>query len=109
MREYTDAEGRVWLVWDVPPRFRPRRSGVERRQTVISDFTPERRSRRDRRKVSAPPEWVHGWLCFESSGKREKRRLCPLPEDWEACGTEQLEEYLSRATPIRRQRRAAAD
>lgn len=93
LREYKDRSGVEWKVWDVPPRFSPKRSGDDRRKTL------ERREAGDRRKTTPPPEWVHGWICFQAPA--EKRRLCPLPEDWEHAPIEQLERYRKLAVPVR--------
>ena len=49
------------------------------------------------------PGLLGGFLCFESSA--EKRRLCPIPSDWETCPPERLD-VLSRVAP-RVQARAA--
>lgn len=45
-----------------------------------------------------------GWLCFENSG--EKRRLSPIPADWENAGSEALEQYCGQAAAV--QQRAMA-
>ena len=93
LREYRDASGIDWKVWDVPARFAPKRSGVDRRGTS------ERREAGDRRRTTPPPEWIHGWICFQASA--EKRRLCPLPPDWEDAPLERLEQYQALALPVR--------
>jgi hypothetical protein len=41
-----------------------------------------------------------GWLCF--AAEEEKRRLTPIPEDWQRCSHAQLEQYCVAATPARR-------
>jgi hypothetical protein len=48
--------------------------------------SPERRALPDRRVKSmrrylGAPQMAAGWLCFESEG--EKRRLAPVPENWD--------------------------
>ena len=37
----------------------------------------------------------NGWLCFEAPV--EKRRLAPIPADWERCSSQRLEEYCRAA------------
>jgi hypothetical protein len=99
LRRYTDPAGREWNVWDVPPRFSPKRSGFDRRAQAGS-HRPERRRGSDRRVTPPLPEWVHGWICFQND--EEKWRLCPLPEDWEAASPEQLEQYRRNGTAVHR-------
>lgn len=98
LREYKDSNGGEWKVWDVPPRFSPKRSATDRRSGETAHLGPERRGRRDRRQTVPPPEWIHGWICFQGTG--EKRRLCPLPPDWEKVALEDLERYRMRALPV---------
>jgi hypothetical protein len=77
-----------------------RRSGIERR------ILPGRRSELDRRtgvdrraapraRVALPGSFSAGWLCFESQG--EKRRLTPVPAEWELANDDALLEWLDRA------------
>lgn len=96
LRRYADPTGREWNVWDVPPRFHPKRSGIERRAGQPDRHWPERRHVGDRRVTPPIKEWVHGWICFQNEG--EKWRLCPLPADWESASTDKLETYRSYAT-----------
>jgi hypothetical protein len=77
-RELTDSSGTVWQVWDVYPSSAERRDGPERRET--SRQSDDRRTRREVR-VQLEEGYEHGWLAFES--EQEKRRLCPIPPDWE--------------------------
>ena len=93
-REFRDASDEAWSVWEVQP------SSMERR---LRD-DPERRPRADRR-CSGPtarirvdnPQFSHGWLAFESS--LEKRRLCPIPLEWESLTDADLRCLLSQASP----------
>lgn len=98
IRKYEDSAGREWNVWEVPPRFSPLRSPLERRQSARTPAI-ERRLLPVRRLTTAPPEWIYGWLCFQSGA--DKRRLCPLPPDWENESSDELEEYRQRATLVR--------
>jgi hypothetical protein len=97
LRRHIDASGKSWNVWDVPPRFSNKRSNEERRNTP-GHHEPERRHLGERRVTTAPPEWVHGWICFEDAD--EKRRLCPMPEEWETASDQQLEQYLREAVQV---------
>lgn len=85
------------MAWDVPPHrvYAEARAGVERRARVVPDYSPERRTGRDRRMRLAHPELVGGWVCFASGD--EKRRLFPPPERWDAVSDEELEALCARA------------
>lgn len=83
------------MVWNVMPHFSPGRSGDERRQQTLS-VPQERRGPHDRRGLNPPPDWINGWLCFES--KAERRRLCPVPAGWEQFDENELEQCRCRAS-----------
>ena len=101
-RIFIDSNGLEWQTWDVLPK------GVERR---LADrrISPERvgfsdRRHDERRKVAG--RWMpltsglrEGWLCFESPS--ERRRLTPIPTDWEDCNRVELEGYCRSAIPAR--------
>ncbi|MEX2153295.1 MAG: hypothetical protein WD825_08140 [Gemmatimonadaceae bacterium] len=69
LREYTAKDGTPWRVWDVYPTTRGAATGTR--------------------------EFADGWLCFESP--TEKRRLAPIPREWERCDCSRLEEMCRRA------------
>lgn len=100
LREYTAQNGIRWNVWNVQPTrtFTPPRSGRERRVGETPGSRPERRSHHDRRHLVLTTGLEHGWLCFESAS--EKRRLAPVPADWETCSEVQLQVYATRASPV---------
>lgn len=81
LRSFTDSQGLGWRVWNVVPQY-----------TVARD------------EQTMTPGLHGGWLCFESGS--EKRRLSPIPSDWEDAEPEQLERYCSDASPVP-QRQAA--
>jgi hypothetical protein len=54
-----------------------------------------------------PEEYREGWLVFESA-HGEKRRLAPVPMDWESLGDAELASLSARATPQGPRKRAAA-
>jgi hypothetical protein len=82
-RQFVDADGVDWTVYDVIPRTSDRRSADRRDSAQYTDESQLDRRGDDRR---APVVNVHpvrirrGWLCFESSGDR--RRLQPVPQGW---------------------------
>jgi len=107
-RTFLDSSGKRWEVWLVTPAAAERRR-VDRR--VATGTTPEvidgfvdRRKRNDRRKgtfrrnVVVASEFSEGWLCFESEG--EKRRLAPVPADWDKAGPDKMTSWLMAARRV---------
>ena len=70
MREFTDAQGRRWTVWNTIPNWH----------------------------VGVPVQLQSGWLTFECAS--ERRRLAPIPADWEASSEVTLESYCRRARRV---------
>ena len=100
-RIFRDSAGTEWQTWDVVPRLAERRV-IERRRTVAPAPRVERRRMEERRVLTGRRPTLNfgldgGWLCFEASV--EKRRLTPIPNDWERCATARLEEYCRAARP----------
>lgn len=73
MREFRDSNGVEWAVFL-----------TERRQGAARDHY-------------LPEEYREGWLVFESS-EGEKRRLAPVPSNWESLEDEELAALCARAT-----------
>jgi hypothetical protein len=63
LRNFTAPDGRSWDVWAVVP----------------STARPS---------VAVQPEFVDGWLCFESGGL--KRRLAGIPDGWDEAPEDRL-------------------
>jgi hypothetical protein len=91
-RIFRAADGSEWQVWNViPGAWRagswsgPEHRFVERRspEPVLRYTGPERRQS-DRRGSSClvSPELSRGWLTFQNGN--ERRRLTPIPRDWES-------------------------
>lgn len=70
MRTYTDPEGTVWVVYLVAP------SGGASPQLLPADYRS-------------------GWICFDTADS--KRRLAPIPPDWESCPESRLDSYREAA------------
>lgn len=83
LREFKDTKGVEWLVWDVYPSAG---AGDQRISDPGAAF-PHR-------------ELADGWLCFESGS--EKRRVAPIPKDWEELSPAQLEKLCQAAGYISR-------
>ena len=81
LREFTDDDGITWRVWDVTPSLHDRLSPNARK---ISIRVPS------------------GWLCFESP--RERRRLTPIPDDWETIAPGTLKQMCASAEPVKQSR-----
>ncbi|HEX5872247.1 MAG TPA: hypothetical protein VFY65_17585 [Longimicrobium sp.] len=75
LRNFTDSQGHTWRVWNVVPQYAM-----------------------DRDEDRMTPGLQGGWLCFENSG--EKRRLSPIPADWENAASEALEQYCRQASAV---------
>jgi hypothetical protein len=99
-REFTDSRRVTWTVWDVYPTLGDRRRSPEDRRRFLRD-TEERRGAFDATRLR--PEYVDGWLAFESRG--EKRRLAPVPEGWDQLDEGALERLCDAAVPVGRPRR----
>lgn len=77
LREFTDADGVHWRVWDVNPSIH------ERPSRALKDV------------LRHVPD---GWLAFETEGQR--RRLHPIPPEWEVADAETLARLCARAAPV---------
>lgn len=102
-RTFADEAGRGWEVWDVRPERIERRSG-ERRQERPTPWTGlERRVSEDRRKkresrIRLSYPLSEGWLVFKSG--EEKRRLSPIPANWEILRGQDLRTLWEKAEVI---------
>jgi len=78
LREFVDKNGVSWQVWDVYP-------------------VPARKAPNPARDLVPYPsrDLSEGWLCFQCDN--EKRRLAPIPPNWEMLGRDELEELCLRA------------
>ncbi len=107
-RTFLDTTGKRWEVWLVTPAAAERRkidrravssSGTEAfKGSVDRRKTPERRRSPFQRSASVASEFSSGWLCFECEG--EKRRLAPVPPDWQEAGPDRLSTWLQVAKRV---------
>ncbi|HEU5174347.1 MAG TPA: hypothetical protein VFT96_06315 [Gemmatimonadaceae bacterium] len=97
-RMFSDASGREWLVWDVIPTSVGRQDEASQQRDIPAAL-PDR-NRRDTPRSSAhlPAALAGGWLCFESGADR--RRLGPIPPDWDRLADRELERLLDRADRV---------
>lgn len=98
LREYTDPAGVAWQVWHVVPTTRTTGPPFpnDRRKRPDPNYAGDRR----RKSFTLTPGMESGWLCFECPA--EKRRLAPVPGDWESCDEAALAAYLGSAEPVSR-------
>jgi hypothetical protein len=85
VRDFVDAEGRTWHVWEVPPE---QLSG--------------------RRPGAYAGDYETGWLAFESVDGHERRRLPRYPRDWRELGTSVIEALCRDAQPVTPRRRRSS-
>lgn len=98
-REFRDQGDVLWYVWEIQP------SSIERR---LRDDETKRPATERRRTPSPPrfrpsnPQLMAGWLAFESS--LGKRRLFPVPKQWEEMSEDELLALLAQAIPAEMRR-----
>lgn len=83
LRDFQDSQGTRWTVWNVAPSF-----------ALGSAFSNNGAAGHEGQALA------EGWLCFES--ETEKRRLAPVPEQWEELTSGALAELLGRAQVVTR-------
>lgn len=106
-REFNDESGQKWGVWFVSPASAERRH--ENRRGVVTArvsqgdrrAVPDRRRHPSRSRSAVAPGYDAGWLCFESE-RGEKRRLIPVPKNWEQGDADHLRAYLDEAVDAAR-------
>ena len=91
-REFTDVHGSPWIVWEVYPRLTERRLMRERR--ALRRGTVERRHVLVGRQT-LPRQILAGWLAFQS--RHERRRVAPVPDDWEDLSERELRALLAQS------------
>jgi hypothetical protein len=100
-REFIDSKRTTWTVWDVYPTLGDRRGPFADRRHFLRETVERRAITASSLRVS--PEFAGGWLAFQAG--EERRRLAPIPIDWEAATPSQLEQLCAAATPVGRPRR----
>ena len=104
-RTFVDSNGSYWQVWDSQPSRAERRlRGSDRRNHKPFPWKgAERRAGQDRRqteqrRITLSAGYGRGWLTFESL--EEKRRLIPIPADWENVSQAELRALCEKARRI---------
>lgn len=98
-RVIVDERGETWDVWLVLPTSAERRRVERRAATNAGDLAysgeerrgrvPDRRMSKAVRRSPIDRKYANGWLCFESHSG-EKRRLVPVPGNWELLPVQDL-------------------
>ena len=101
-RTFVDSRNCYWQVWDVRPERIERRT-MERRQASPEEWKgAERRGgerrRLDQKRIVLDNGLGTGWLVFES--KSGKRRLTPIPKDWDKSTEAQLRYLCDKAKAV---------
>jgi hypothetical protein len=79
VRTFESPDGATWSVWEVIP-------------DRVSEFRSTNGSH-------LPRDMADGWLCFDCG--TEKRRLAPLPANWQERSEEDLRFWCRAAVPVR--------
>ena len=94
-RQFLDASGTLWTVWDVHP------------SRVQHELDLARAARHGQAAPSSPRPilrldgpFAAGWLCFESG--HGKRRLAPIPTGWDQLPVEHLAMLCDTAASVRK-------
>lgn len=106
LRTFTDERGMTWSVWAVRPggialgsRDRRRPQPPSPRDPPVGGSAIDQYERR----LRVRPEFSEGWLAFHA-GDGARRRLAPVPHDWERLSDEELELCCRAARPMPTQR-----
>jgi hypothetical protein len=83
-RSIRDRDGRVWDIWETHPDVAPSSSFGDEEDSM-SIFVP----------ITVPSGLSGGWLVFVSG--TERRRLAPIPPNWEFFAASELRDLLDRA------------
>ena len=111
-RTFVDRDGSYWQVWDSQPTRVERRMMADRRKARLFPWREtERRSGQDRRitnqrRITLAEGYGSGWLTFESL--TEKRRLLPIPSQWETMSKGELRALCEKAKRIAKVDESAA-
>ena len=92
LREFTDADGTRWEVWATFPASD---KSVEKAQTKLSRFLANAPLEKGIAPTSVREQYREGWLTF--SAGEDRRRLAPVPIDWDKADDAELRRHLARA------------
>jgi hypothetical protein len=97
LREFPDSSGRIWEVWDTHPK---ERNSADTGESTFSKYMADQIVRGGNQPSSVRHEYEAGWLTFKLGGQR--RRLAPIPADWERADDDTLRRYLDSSQEMSR-------
>lgn len=93
LREFADSSGQIWQAWDTHPK------GVghlSKGESAFTRFVANTAKREGKEPTTVRDQYSEGWLTFKLGSDR--RRLTPIPEDWEVADDARLQRYLALAS-----------
>lgn len=100
LRDFTDSSGRSWRVWETFPSTLPSQGAGSSAFSRFMGAQPDQEGNTSR---TVRKSYKDGWLTFTSGS--ERRRLAPIPSNWEQDSEARLREYLERSDQIPERRR----
>jgi hypothetical protein len=92
LREFPDSFGRIWQVWDTYPKGA---NSAGKGESALSKYMADQVAHGGSQPTSVRPQYEAGWLTFKFDD--ERRRLAPIPAQWEIADDATLREYLDSA------------
>lgn len=92
LREFPDSLGRIWEVWDTYPKGA---NVAGKGDSVLSQYMADQVIREGNQPSSVRHQYEAGWLTFKFND--ERRRLAPVPAQWESADDATLRGYLDSA------------
>ena len=87
LREFKDEAGRPWQAWDTYPA-----GNTSGRGSALGRYMAQQPENAGVQPTSVRQRFEAGWLTFQSG--KERRRLVPIPTDWEDADEATLRRYL---------------
>ena len=103
-RQFIDAHGTLWTVWDVHPSRVERELDLARSARFGEASGGTAGGTRSTLRLDGA--YASGWLCFESGVG--KRRLTPIPSGWETLSADALVVLCDNASGVTARSRTIA-
>ena len=95
LREFADSLGRTWQAWDTYPGG----TGAPlQKDSLFSKYMADVPTRAGKQLGEVRTQYEAGWLTFKGAG--ERRRLAPIPHDWEVADEATMRTYLDAASKL---------